>query len=352
MVGAHFKATAKRQSGYDVVFVSPYGHHGAISGARVRVENLLAAYRAMGVRTACLSPWASEHADLHVPFSLDRGMRGFRAFKRLRDVLKSLDPDVVIGEGTIVPRGRWRLFHVIHDAKFTTVFRRKGAGLAVLVHWAASRLAEKVITVSEAEKARLLPALRLPADKVVVSYNGLSPAWLSALPSSVTGERFDVLYVSNFASHKGHAKLLRALQGTGWRVAFVGADFGERETCRTLAQSLGVEASFFEGLSEAELIDLYDRSAVFAFPSQLEGFGIPYVEARARGVPVVAERLPVFEELRARLGGVIVSFDDAEAARRQIGALIGAPREQPDLSGYSWSHIAQEMLQACASSRA
>jgi glycosyltransferase involved in cell wall biosynthesis len=41
-------------------------------------------------------------------------------------------------------------------------------------------------------------------------------------------------------------------------------------------------------LSDDELADEYSRATVFCLPSSYEGFGIPYAEAMAAGVPVVA----------------------------------------------------------------
>jgi glycosyltransferase involved in cell wall biosynthesis len=44
--------------------------------------------------------------------------------------------------------------------------------------------------------------------------------------------------------------------------------------------------------TDAELDQLYRRAWVFCLPSRYEGFGLPYVEAMARDVPVVATPNP------------------------------------------------------------
>ena len=49
---------------------------------------------------------------------------------------------------------------------------------------------------------------------------------------------------------------------------------------------------FHTGLADLELAALYRRAWVYASPSTYEGFGLPYVEAMACGVPVVATPNP------------------------------------------------------------
>jgi glycosyltransferase involved in cell wall biosynthesis len=49
---------------------------------------------------------------------------------------------------------------------------------------------------------------------------------------------------------------------------------------------------FHTGLADSELAALYRRAWVYASPSTYEGFGLPYVEAMACGVPVVATPNP------------------------------------------------------------
>lgn len=54
---------------------------------------------------------------------------------------------------------------------------------------------------------------------------------------------------------------------------------------------------FLQNLSEAELFALYDYSSVFVFTSLHEGYGMPVVEARAVGLPVVSSKISDMAEL-------------------------------------------------------
>ena len=59
--------------------------------------------------------------------------------------------------------------------------------------------------------------------------------------------------------------------------------------------SIGIDHRGF--VSEEEKLDLYSRTKVFVFPSSREGFGIAVAEALFLGIPVVAWKIPVIEDL-------------------------------------------------------
>ena len=89
-----------------------------------------------------------------------------------------------------------------------------------------------------------------------------------------------------------------------------------------------MKCQIFEDLSMHELISVYDSSRVFVFPSQLEGFGLPFIEARSRNLTVVANRLEVFDELAARVGGYIVDIEDREKFAMQLRRASDEQREK------------------------
>src|SRR5579883_2400928 len=55
--------------------------------------------------------------------------------------------------------------------------------------------------------------------------------------------------------------------------------------------------SYFTGISQSELIDLYQKAWLFVSPSKYEGFGLPCLEAMACGAPVIATSNPGSREL-------------------------------------------------------
>jgi len=50
-------------------------------------------------------------------------------------------------------------------------------------------------------------------------------------------------------------------------------------------------------VSDSELEDLYQRASLLAFPSLDEGFGMPILDAMARGVPVLTSNISAMPEV-------------------------------------------------------
>ena len=87
-------------------------------------------------------------------------------------------------------------------------------------------------------------------------------------------------------------------------------------------------------VSDEELADLYARAWVFCLPSSYEGFGIPYAEAMASRLPVVATPNPgsrfVTDEGRA---GILV---DDDRLGPELLALLRDDERRGDLATRGW----------------
>lgn len=73
---------------------------------------------------------------------------------------------------------------------------------------------------------------------------------------------------------------------------------------------------------EGRLAALYRSATLFAFPTRIEGFGLPLLEAMTLGVPAIASDLPVLREI-AGDAAWLTPANDAQAWAQAIETLLG-----------------------------
>jgi phosphatidyl-myo-inositol dimannoside synthase len=100
-----------------------------------------------------------------------------------------------------------------------------------------------------------------------------------------------------------------------------------REVARKSPAAERIEVAGF--VPEADIESVWARATVFAMPSLTEGFGLVFIEAMRRGLPVIASRADAGGEVNVdgETGYTIDRQDD----RALVGALVGALRD-PDLA--------------------
>jgi phosphatidyl-myo-inositol alpha-mannosyltransferase len=116
------------------------------------------------------------------------------------------------------------------------------------------------------------------------------------IPNGVDGSRFHpdpgkrakhptVLFVGTWGNRKRGKDLAEAFQRD---VLPVLPDARLEMVCRDAPADPGPGITILGEVSDTQLSEAYQRAWVFCLPSDYEGFGIPYAEAMASGVPVVA----------------------------------------------------------------
>jgi len=195
--------------------------------------------------------------------------------------------------------------------------------------------ADAVITVSEAERGRILEYFPGLAERLVAVPNGVDvppdePVPLAAEDQerlAALADRPFVLYVGSLTELKNFAGLARAwtrvraehdlaLVAVGGRAAaFSGAAFGLEPAVRDAVTWFG------QVDSPALLSALYRETALLVLPSFSESFGLPALEGLAHDCPVAASRLPAVEEV---CGDCVEYFDparDEDIARAMVTVL-------------------------------
>ena len=146
---------------------------------------------------------------------------------------------------------------------------------------------------------------------------GPSPATVAAIRRrhGLEGRRL-VLYPAITYPHKNHETLVRALSAlVGDRpdvVLVLTGGVGPAEDLLSASiDAYGVRDHVARlGRVPADELDvLYRTAAVMAFPSDYEGFGLPVLEAMARGCPVVASTAGGLPSVTAGAALLVPSFD-------------------------------------------
>ena len=163
---------------------------------------------------------------------------------------------------------------------------------------AAARRSDRVIADSQSTRDDLIELLGLGADRIDVVPLGLGAVRREApLPEREVrarfglGERRVVLSLSAKRPHKNLLALIGALARipSAERPVLVlpGYPTAHEAELRGHADALGVadDVRFPPWVSAGELEGLWALAQVFVFPSLYEGFGLPVLEAMARGVP-------------------------------------------------------------------
>ncbi len=213
----------------------------------------------------------------------------------------------------------------------------------------ACKLADQLITVSEFSKREIVELYGVDPAKIEVIPNGVHapPAEVkgSVAKFGLTPGRY-VLYVGSIEKKKNLELLVDGfarLKATDLTLALAGS--GRVEAGPKNVRPLGYVAP-----DDLEL--LYANALVFVYPSLYEGFGLPPLEAMARGVPTIVARTSALPEVVGD-GAELVDPHDVGALAETILALEGDPARRESLAArgrdrardFTWKRSAERHLE-------
>ncbi len=242
---------------------------------------------------------------------------------------------------------------------------------------AAARRSDLIVTVSEASRAAIAkyyPVARKPTVVIPEGYDArVFHARRSTEEAAAERARLGIgpqthvlLTVGGLSPHKNLDRLVAAVGELGDRrkdldihVVMCGADredvfFSAREKLvnQVNAQGLAKRVTFTGFVSDERLGALYRLADALVFPSLLEGFGLPALEAMASATPVITSGRGSLQEILGDAGAYfdaessadlarVIEVTLSDAAARRRAADVGLDRSRR----FGWDKAARLLLQ-------
>jgi glycosyltransferase involved in cell wall biosynthesis len=239
----------------------------------------------------------------------------------------------------------------------------RSLGMRALVPLAARR-SHRVITSSQSSRAQLERLLHVPPAKIDVVPLGagrlpqVTPMEERAVRDLIGADgRRIALTVAAKRPTKNLMRLLEAValidRGRRPLLVLPGYSTPHEQELRERAATLGVgeDVRFLGWVPDAELEGLYRVADVFVFPSLFEGFGLPVLEAMARGVPVACSSRTSLAEV-AGTDAALFDAENPHSIAQTVDRLLSDPAESERLreagprraAAFSWEDTARGTL--------
>ena len=302
------------------------------------------------------APWIPPVEMRHLP--LPRLVL-YEAWHRVRQpaVERATGPvDLIHATALTVPPRTVPLIVTIHDLAWLDApqnFTRRGVGFFDRALLVAKRDADLVLCPSLATRDA---CLRYGFEEKRVRVTPLGVDTEPATRDEVTRVKRDyglerpyVLWTGTIEPRKNLPGLLRAFERIDAAVdlVLVGPK-GWNEDLEPLLGEQGERIKRLGFVPRADLGPLYAGATVFCWPSFLEGFGFPILEAMAQGTPVVTSRGTATEEIAAG-AGILVDPGDPRSIAEGIETVLSDEDEARELAqrgrsraaGYSWARTGE-----------
>ncbi|MGJ8591431.1 MAG: glycosyltransferase family 4 protein [Aquaticitalea sp.] len=226
-----------------------------------------------------------------------------------------------------------------------------------------AKRADKIVTISETEKERIVRHQLGLSSNIHVVYHGVNNKFKVLADFSDTeivavSEKYDlpdrfVLYLGRLNIRKNIKNLLLAMKLVDIPLVIVGEHDHKTDDFKTIIKQQNLENKIiFTGYVDASEIPLlYSLSMVFCFPSFAEGFGLPPLEAMASGTPVVVSDRTSLPEVCGD-AALYVDADDPNDIAKKLNLLIesSSKRKEYSLKGiqraekFKWSIAAEKLI--------
>ena len=225
----------------------------------------------------------------------------------------------------------------------------------------AVRAADHIVTASEATRQVAFAKHAVPAAKLTTIHHGVERCFFTAhrngKPAVCEGPPF-IFALGNNLPYKNIPRLVEAFallakSEPETRLLIAGRGEGQKELIELISRlDLDGRVQFLGQLTDDEVLACYAQALFFAFPSLVEGFGMPILEAMAGGCPVLTSRLSSPAEIAGDAAVLVDPADTSSIAAGMERLLNDEPlRRRLSADGrrraaeFTWDRCAEQTLE-------
>lgn len=156
-----------------------------------------------------------------------------------------------------------------------------------------------IFTVSNTSKDKIHSLFKISKNKITVTYNGIATKFISEIKEKNNIQKENIiLHVGTFSKRKNIDFILNAFEKSNienYKLVLCGSKDENLNFDEILNHKNNIE--LISNLSDAELIQYYEKSKYLISASYYEGFGLPILEGIYFNCQVILSKIPVYEEL-------------------------------------------------------
>lgn len=224
------------------------------------------------------------------------------------------------------------------------------------------RVADSIVAISEQAKRDLMELMQMPGEKIKVIYQAVHPRYgkneKKSITENVQNQVPYFLFVGALEDRKNVLRLIQAFaefnsKESGYQLVIVGKGRLEKSIHELISKlSLIDKVKLKTNVMPEDLPFLYQNSIAVVYPSLLEGFGLPIVEAMMSETLVLTSKGSCFPEAGGSSAFYAdpLSIDDIKEKMLEVVSLSSVERQVRIHQGlnyvqkFHWKNAANELL--------
>ena len=248
------------------------------------------------------------------------------------------------------------LLKVYNSDKNWLIYRLKQL-VGRFVFWWVSHKSRFILTISDFSKNEILNKYKIPHSRVVRTYLAADTLSVKSKEYKLPYQKY-ILHVGQQSDYKNVRRLITAHQSLlyknpGLGLVFVGSKSLLIKNNEAWVESNGYKNVLFTGfVDDNQLSWLYKNCEAYVFPSLMEGFGLPGLEAMTQGAPVISSNTTCLPEV---YGDAAYYFNpkDTEDMTQKINEVLEdkvlrdrlIKNGKKQVKKYSWRKTAEQTIE-------